>query len=134
MTPAKLLEAIKEAPGPSAELDKSIAELMGIWPFKVVADYITPINYSVSLNSNYQPYSEKLYYDRFPNFTGSIDATVAAIKARWPECDINMWAFHSGYNSVELLLPALRSVECEAATPELALCAAFVAALMEDGE
>ena len=129
MTPAELLAAIKAAPGPSAELDKAIAELLG-----VNAKVKTFLEYS---NSEGQK-SYSRVEDVFPNLTGSLDATKAAIKARWPNCRIAV-----GEGDIADAMAALWInkdvandifVEKDAPDLERALCAALVAALMEEGK
>lgn len=120
MTHDELIAALIEATGPRAKLDKAIAELLGVKPFKVVTQYS-----GTGSGGYYVSATGSIYNDRYPEYTGSLDATVQAIKAKWPESEYGVFS-----HGLAFVTPRpYWSVEMNAKTAELALCAAFVAAL-----
>lgn len=125
MTHDELIAALIEATGPSAELDKAIAELIGVKPFKVVTQYS-----GTGSGGYYVSATGSIYNDRYPEYTGSLDATVKAIKAKWPKSEITIFEQGYGFPSCATIkLKGLLARYQSASTLELALCAAFVAAL-----
>lgn len=148
MTPAELLASLKEAPGPSAELNVRIWALINGYEIGFVEQAQAYRAYKgddaiwVAEGGFYREMTWREYIGlntKFPNFTGSLDATKAAIKGKWPEFRIAI-----GEGDIVDAVAALWTIkpdtaaeiiiEEEAPDLERALCAALVAGLMEEGK